>query len=68
MTVHPSLPSGSTLHQRMIEDMSVRGFTKKTQRHLRRHPGGYSCHFIRPNWRLPSAHARQKRQPPGPND
>jgi hypothetical protein len=49
----------------MIEDMSVRDFTKKPQDYLRRHPGGYSCHFIRPNWRLPSAHARQKPPPAG---
>ena len=31
MTVHPSPPSGTTLRQRMIEDMTVRGFTEKTQ-------------------------------------
>jgi peptide-methionine (S)-S-oxide reductase len=30
------------------------------QDYLRRHPGGYSCHFIRPNWRLPPAQARQQ--------
>ena len=30
MSVHPS-PSGSALRQRMIEDMTVRGFTEKTQ-------------------------------------
>jgi peptide-methionine (S)-S-oxide reductase len=30
------------------------------QDYLQRHPGGYSCHFVRPSWRLPSAHARQK--------
>jgi peptide-methionine (S)-S-oxide reductase len=23
------------------------------QDYLQRYPGGYSCHFIRPNWRLP---------------
>jgi peptide-methionine (S)-S-oxide reductase len=23
------------------------------QDYLQRHPGGYSCHFVRPNWRLP---------------
>jgi methionine-S-sulfoxide reductase len=23
------------------------------QDYLQRHPGGYSCHFIRPNWKLP---------------
>ena len=23
------------------------------QDYLQRHPGGYTCHFIRPNWRLP---------------
>ena len=27
------------------------------QDYLQRHPGGYSCHFVRPNWRLPSAPA-----------
>src|SRR5215207_2908235 len=31
MTVHPSPPSGTALRQRMIEDMTVRGFTEKTQ-------------------------------------
>ena len=31
MIVHPSPPSGSALRQRMIEDMTVRGFTEKTQ-------------------------------------
>src|SRR5829696_1379058 len=31
MTVHPSHPAGTALRQRMIEDMSVRGFTEKTQ-------------------------------------
>ena len=31
MTVHPSPPSGSALRQRMIEDMTMRGFTEKTQ-------------------------------------
>ncbi|MDF2689677.1 MAG: integrase, partial [Microvirga sp.] len=31
MIVHPSHPSGSALRQRMIEDMTVRGFTAKTQ-------------------------------------
>ena len=29
MIVHPSPPSGSALRQRMIEDMTVRGFTEK---------------------------------------
>ena len=31
MTVHPSPSPGSALRQRMIEDMTVRGFTEKTQ-------------------------------------
>jgi site-specific recombinase XerD len=31
MIVHPSRPAGSALRQRMIEDMTVRGFTAKTQ-------------------------------------
>ena len=31
MIVHPSPSSGSALRQRMIEDMTVRGFTEKTQ-------------------------------------
>ena len=31
MTVHPSHPSGSALRERMIEDMSMRGFTEKTR-------------------------------------
>ena len=31
MIVHPSPPSGSALRRRMIEDMTVRGFTEKTQ-------------------------------------
>ena len=31
MTVNPSPPSGSALRQRMIEGMTVRGFTAKTQ-------------------------------------
>ena len=30
------------------------------QDYLQRHPDGYSCHFIRPSWRLPSAHSFQK--------
>jgi peptide-methionine (S)-S-oxide reductase len=30
------------------------------QDYLQRHPGGYNCHFVRPSWRLPSAHAFQK--------
>jgi peptide-methionine (S)-S-oxide reductase len=24
------------------------------QDYLQRYPGGYTCHFVRPNWRLPS--------------
>ena len=32
MTVIPSHPSGSALRQRMIEDMSLRGFTECTRR------------------------------------
>jgi site-specific recombinase XerD len=31
MIVYPSHPAGSALRQRMIEDMTVRGFTEKTQ-------------------------------------
>jgi integrase/recombinase XerD len=31
MIIHPSPSSGSALRQRMIEDMTVRGFTAKTQ-------------------------------------
>src|SRR3954447_20967706 len=31
MIIHPSSPAGSALRQRMIEDMTVRGFTEKTQ-------------------------------------
>src|SRR5688500_20394885 len=31
MIVHPSPPAGSALRQRMIEDMTVRGFTAKTR-------------------------------------
>ena len=31
MIVHPSPSSGSALRQRMIGDMTVRGFTAKTQ-------------------------------------
>src|ERR671913_402076 len=31
MTVHPSPPSGSALRQRVIEDMTVRGFAEKTR-------------------------------------
>ena len=31
MIVHPSSPSGSALRQRMIEDMTVRGFVEKTR-------------------------------------
>src|SRR3954449_104936 len=31
MIIHPSSPAGSALRQRMIEDMTVRGFTAKTQ-------------------------------------
>ncbi|MBZ9856386.1 peptide-methionine (S)-S-oxide reductase MsrA [Mesorhizobium sp. CA13] len=30
------------------------------QDYLQRHPGDYSCHFIRSSWRLPSAHASPK--------
>jgi peptide-methionine (S)-S-oxide reductase len=30
------------------------------QDYLQRRPKGYSCHFVRPNWRLPSAPAFQK--------
>ncbi len=26
---------------------------KNHQDYLQKHPGGYTCHFIRPNWRLP---------------
>jgi peptide-methionine (S)-S-oxide reductase len=29
------------------------------QDYLQRHPGGYSCHFFRPSWRLRSAQAFQ---------
>ena len=28
------------------------------QDYLLRHPNGYTCHFIRPNWRLPSQHEK----------
>jgi hypothetical protein len=31
MTVNPSPPFGTVLRQRMIEDMTVRGFTEKAQ-------------------------------------
>ena len=31
MITHPSHPSGSALRERMIEDMTVRGFTEKTR-------------------------------------
>jgi len=27
------------------------------QDYLQRHPKGYTCHFVRPNWRLPKAQA-----------
>jgi peptide-methionine (S)-S-oxide reductase len=30
------------------------------QDYLQRHPGGYSCHFIRPSWQLPSARSFPK--------
>ena len=30
------------------------------QDYLQRHPTGYNCHFVRPNWRLPSSHIFQK--------
>jgi peptide-methionine (S)-S-oxide reductase len=30
------------------------------QDYLQRHPGGYSCRFVRPSWRLPSARSFQK--------
>lgn len=30
------------------------------QDYLERHPGGYTCHFIRPDWRLP-VHEGQRR-------
>jgi peptide-methionine (S)-S-oxide reductase len=32
------------------------------QDYLQRHPGGYSCHFVRPYWRLPPVQAF--RRPP----
>jgi hypothetical protein len=32
MTAIPSYPSGSALRERMIEDMSMRGFTEATRR------------------------------------
>ncbi|MCA6104255.1 peptide-methionine (S)-S-oxide reductase MsrA [Bradyrhizobium australafricanum] len=35
------------------------------QDYLQRHPGGYSCHFFRPNWRLPSGQAFQKSRTDG---
>lgn len=28
------------------------------QDYLLRHPNGYTCHFIRPNWRLPRQHEK----------
>jgi len=28
------------------------------QDYLQRHPNGYTCHFIRPNWRLPRQHEK----------
>ncbi|HEX6821962.1 MAG TPA: peptide-methionine (S)-S-oxide reductase MsrA [Candidatus Sulfotelmatobacter sp.] len=28
------------------------------QDYLQRHPNGYTCHFIRPNWRLPQQHEK----------
>jgi peptide-methionine (S)-S-oxide reductase len=28
------------------------------QDYLEHHPDGYTCHFIRPNWRLPHRHAK----------
>jgi peptide-methionine (S)-S-oxide reductase len=39
------------------------------QNYLQRHPRGYSCHFVRPNWRLPSAHTfRRPATAEGPKD
>ncbi|HEY4318838.1 MAG TPA: peptide-methionine (S)-S-oxide reductase MsrA [Herbaspirillum sp.] len=32
------------------------------QNYLERHPGGYTCHFIRPNWRLPGRAKAAKAQ------
>jgi site-specific recombinase XerD len=43
MTVHPSHPSGSGLRQRMIEDMSVRGFSEKTRDDYVRHMKTFSA-------------------------
>ena len=37
MIIHPLHPSSSALRQRMIEDMSVRGFNEKTQHNYVRH-------------------------------
>ena len=31
------------------------------QDYLERHPNGYTCHFIRPNWRLPRRHEKTAR-------
>ena len=28
------------------------------QDYLQKHPGGYTCHFIRPNWKLPARKLR----------
>ena len=37
MTSHPSHPSVSALRERMIEDMTVRGFGEKTRHDCIRH-------------------------------
>ena len=31
------------------------------QDYLQRYPDGYTCHFVRPNWKLPSRRARSAR-------
>jgi peptide-methionine (S)-S-oxide reductase len=39
------------------------------QNYLKRHPRGYSCHFVRPNWLLPWAHTfRRPATAEGPKD
>src|SRR5215207_412739 len=40
----------------VTEVTPVGGFWEAEREHqdnLQRHPGGYTCHFVRPNWKLP---------------
>ena len=56
-------PSGTRVlsAKKVVTDVSAAGAfweaEPEHQDYLQRYPDGYTCHFPRPNWKLPSRHA-----------